>query len=46
MWINKTTKITKFLLIFLLITAWIFSGYPQIWQNPPVPPEVQEVSKL
>ncbi|MBZ9577874.1 hypothetical protein KJA13_02450 [Patescibacteria group bacterium] len=30
-------------LIFTLVTVWIFSGWPQIWQKPPVPPEVKEV---
>jgi len=45
MWISKMSKIatiSKFLLIFLLITGWIFSGWPQIWQNPPIPPEAQK----
>lgn len=32
----------KFFVIFLIIFAWIFSGWPRIWQNPPIPPEVQE----
>jgi len=25
------------LLMLILITGWIFSGWPQVWQNPPVP---------
>ncbi len=33
----------KFLTLFLLIFSWVFSGWPQIWQNPPFPPEVQKV---
>lgn len=37
MWISKVAKISKFLLIFLVITGWIFSGWPPIWQNPPAP---------
>ena len=32
---------SKFL-ILLLIFAWVFSGWPPIWQNPRIPPEVQE----
>lgn len=30
-------KISKFLLIFLIIAGWVFSGWPRIWQNPPAP---------
>ena len=30
-------------LVFLTVTGWIFSGWPKIWQNPPVPPEIQPV---
>ena len=26
----------------MIIFAWIFSGWPQIWQKPPFPPEVQK----
>ncbi len=26
-----------------MVTGWIFSGWPRIWQNPPVPSEIQEV---
>ena len=35
-------KISKFLLIFTLITVWIFSGWPKIWENPRIPPKIQE----
>jgi len=54
LWKSKLFKISRFLLIFVLITAWLFSGFPRIWphrkalgflrgkQNPPFPPEVQE----
>lgn len=28
------------LFIFVLIFAWFLSGWPQIWQNPPIPPEI------
>jgi hypothetical protein len=30
------------LFIFFLIFCWVFSGWPQIWQNPSFPPKVQE----
>ena len=39
---KKIAKISKFLLILFLITGWIFSGWPRIWQNPKIPPKVQE----
>jgi len=35
-------KILIFCFIFLMMVGWIFSGWPRIWQNPPIPPEVQE----
>ncbi|XOB40392.1 MAG: IPT/TIG domain-containing protein [Candidatus Nealsonbacteria bacterium] len=28
-------------LIFLLVAGWVFSGWPRIWQEPPVPPEIK-----
>ncbi len=28
--------------VFLVVTVWIFSGWPQIWQEPPIPSEVEE----
>src|SRR3989338_5255204 len=37
---NKFKDTLAKLLIFSLIFYWIFSGWPQIWQNPPFPPEV------
>jgi len=33
---NFASKASRFLFIFLIITGWIFSGFPQIWQNPPI----------
>jgi len=24
-------------LVFVLVSAWIFSGFPRIWQSPPAP---------
>src|SRR3989344_6288929 len=32
----------SFLIIFAILGAWMFSGWPQVWRNPPFPPEVQE----
>lgn len=32
----------KFIFVFILIFSWIFSGWPQIWQNPSFPPEIQK----
>jgi len=34
-------KIVQIVVIFLVIFTWIFSGWPRIWQNPPIPPEIQ-----
>ncbi len=28
--------------IFILIFAWVFSGWPPIWKNPRIPPEIKE----
>jgi len=36
-------KFIKITIIFLIITSWIFSGWPRIWQNPPIPPKIKEV---
>ena len=36
---NKTIKIGRFLLVFVLVSAWIFSGWPQIFN---FPPKIQE----
>jgi hypothetical protein len=41
---NFLGEISKFLLILVLITGWIFSGWPRIWQNPFISLEIQEVS--
>jgi len=35
-------KIGRFLLVFVIISGWMFSGWPQIWQNPPFPPKIQK----
>lgn len=38
----KTQKALQFIIVFLVITAWIFSGFPRIWQNPLIPLGIQE----
>ncbi len=40
---RKLAEISKFLLILLLVTGWLFSGFPKIWQNPRITPEIQKV---
>jgi len=37
----KPRKIIQFIIVFLLITSWLFSGVPRIWQKPAIPPEIQ-----
>jgi len=32
-------KFFKFIIVFLIITGWIFSGFPQIFN---FPPKIQE----
>ena len=39
---NKVSKISRFLLVFVLITGWIFSGWPQVLENLEFPPKIQE----
>lgn len=35
-------KIIKFLSVFLIITAWLFSGFPRVWQNPRIPQGIEK----
>ncbi|KKS46544.1 MAG: Fibronectin type III domain protein, partial [Candidatus Azambacteria bacterium GW2011_GWA1_42_19] len=35
-------KTLKFLIVFIVIISWIFSGWPQVWNNPPFPPKIQK----
>ena len=37
LWIN----FSKIMLVATIIFAWIFSGWPQIWQKPAIPPKIQ-----
>ncbi len=39
---NNLGKFLVICFVFSIVTGWIFSGWPQIWQNPSIPPEVQE----
>lgn len=36
-------KIVRNFLIFIILTAWFLAGWPRVWQNPPIPPEIQEI---
>ncbi len=35
-------EILKKFLVFTLVILWIFSGWPQVWQNPTFPPKIQK----
>ncbi|GMX58425.1 MAG: hypothetical protein MCSN_0790 [Candidatus Microsyncoccus archaeolyticus] len=35
-------EILKKFLVFTLVVLWIFSGWPQVWQNPSFPPKIQK----
>ena len=39
---NNLERFLKICFIFLIVTGWIFSGWPQILQNPSVPPEIEQ----
>ena len=39
---RRVKNFLAILLIFLLAFVWVFSGWPRIWQNPPIPPEIQQ----
>jgi len=39
---NNVGSFLVICLIFMLMTGWIFSGWPQIWKKPPIPPKIQE----
>jgi len=34
------------LLIFFVTAAWLLSGWPQVWHNPPIPPKIREVQAI
>jgi len=34
--IKRFLKISKFFLAVVLISGWIFSGWPQIWETPAI----------
>jgi len=37
----KLNKFLRISIVFLVIFGWIFSGWPQIWQKPAIPPEIE-----
>lgn len=39
---NNFGNFLTILLVFLMVGAWIFSGWPRIWQEPSLPPEIKE----
>ncbi len=38
--VRRTLKISA---VFVIVFAWIFSGWPQVWQNPEFPPKIEKV---
>lgn len=43
---NKLSRQFRALSVATLIIVWFFSGWPQIWNNPKLPPEVQKAYAL
>src|SRR3989338_2002373 len=39
---NSSGNFLIFCFIFSLVAGWWFSGWPDIWKNPTIPPEVRE----
>jgi len=39
---NSLGNFLVIFVIFSLVMSWWFSGFPQIWQNPPIPPKIEE----
>src|SRR3989338_1841846 len=39
---SMVLKISRFFLVVILMIGCIFSGWPQIWQNPRIPPNIQK----
>ena len=39
---KKLRTISKYLLVLLVVIAWVFSGFPQIWQKPAILAEIRE----
>jgi len=40
---HKLRSFFLFIFVTAIIIGWLFSGWPVIWKNPPVPPRIQEV---
>lgn len=39
---KKFKSLFKFLFCLFLIFSWLFSGWPPVWHNPPIPPRIKE----
>lgn len=39
-------KWSRFLLVLILVTAWVFSGWPRFWEFPNFPPEIKKVDAV
>lgn len=37
--IMPVKKVLKLLIVLILVVSWIFSGWPQIWHDPDIPPQ-------
>jgi len=39
---KQLLKISRFFLVIILVSGWVFYGWPQIWDNPPFPPKIEK----
>lgn len=39
---EKARRILKVFAVFIIVFTWIFSGWPQVWQNPGFPPKIRK----
>ena len=39
---NMKVKTIRKLLIFIILLAWFFSGWPQVWRSPRIPYEIKQ----
>jgi len=46
LWTTYFNKFLRISIVFLIILGWIFSGWPQIWQNPQIPPKIQKTQAV
>ncbi|MCH8741573.1 hypothetical protein IH779_01605 [Patescibacteria group bacterium] len=40
---NNSANFLAGSIIFFIVAGWIFIGWPKIWQDPQIPPKIQEV---